>query len=533
MKKTLLTLLIIFFAPAVVHSESLTVPTYYTAPFGSYDRIHLVPRATLPAGCDIGTMYVESATGVISYCANDGSGNGIWGPLGGLWIQNGNNLYPLDNGNSDLKVGLGTDTPMNKLEVVGDINISEFSAYKINGRPVLAASDDQIFFGTDAGISNTTGRYNTFLGYQAGLSNTSGEGNTFVGYRSGYENIAGSRNTFFGYKAGESNTSGSRNTFLGSQAGQSNTSGSDNTFLGMMAGYSNLQGDRNTYLGYLAGRNATTDSNSLLTAHDNTFIGSEAGRDTTVGSRNVFIGIQAAMNHTTGQDNVAVGRLAALNMSAGVNNVYLGDSAGYSSGAASQNTYIGKDAGHDAPGSNNVFIGYTAGYSEAGSNKLHITNGSGASPLIYGDFNTRQVAIDTTTLLGEKLTVPGGVYIHSTTTGLEIDTEDSGTYETKLIARPNTGTNQSALAFYTAPGAASQDQVERMRIDRFGNVGIGTPTPNVSLTVDALMRLQPTDAPASCDLGIQGGIYYDLSMSELCYCNGASWRQFDGGGNCN
>ena len=42
----------------------------------------------------------------------------------------------------------------------------------------------------------------------------------------------------------------------------------------------------------------------------------------------------------------------------------------------------------------------------------------------------------------------------------------------------------------------------------------------------------PTDAPSFCDTNLEGGLYYDASLNEMCFCNGGTWRQVDGGGFC-
>ena len=64
------------------------------------------------------------------------------------------------------------------------------------------------------------------------------------------------------------------------------------------------------------------------------------------------------------------------------------------------------------------------------------------------------------------------------------------------------------------------------------NVGIGTTSPAVKLEISSLVRLTPVDEPGSCDGTIEGSIYYDNIIKELCYCNGITWMQVDGGGPC-
>ena len=62
--------------------------------------------------------------------------------------------------------------------------------------------------------------------------------------------------------------------------------------------------------------------------------------------------------------------------------------------SGARNTYVGINSGYNSLGSQNVFLGYGAGYDEKGSNKLYIENSTSATPLIYGDFSSNQVAIN-------------------------------------------------------------------------------------------------------------------------------------------
>jgi len=157
-------------------------------------------------------------------------------------------------------------------------------------------------------------------------------------------------------------TEGAVNNFFGTGAGAANTTGAFNTFIGASAGINNTTGDANTFIGVGAGSQHVSGNN-------NTFIGLNAGVANTTGGNNTFIGVGAGVN-TTGDRNTFIGSLA---------------------GNANNNT-----------GSGNVFLGFEAGLSEAGSNKLYIDNcftgpgGGCTSPLIYGEFDTRNVQIDGT-----------------------------------------------------------------------------------------------------------------------------------------
>jgi len=251
------------------------------------------------------------------------------------WIISGNDMYSGVSGN----VGIGTTSPVAKLDVSGDINVA--SAYKIGGSTVLSIpGTDNTFTGFGAGSMNTTGHYNTFSGYGAGFWNTGGNSNTFIGQLAGQSNGTGNSNTFLGTRSGFSNTTGYGNTFSGYYAGYNNTTGYDNTFSGINAGYSNTTGN------------------------DNTFSGIQAGGQNTTGNYNTFSGMSAGYNNTTGSYNTFSG------MNAGVSNT---------------------------TGGGNVFLGYQAGYYATGSNKLYIANSSAdANVLIYGDFSTGRVGISLT-----------------------------------------------------------------------------------------------------------------------------------------
>ncbi len=86
--------------------NSMTLTTYYPAPFGAYDTLLLVPRSTPPA-CQPGTLYVDS-NGKLQYCRSV-SGTLTWGPVDQVWTQNGNNIYPADTAST--MVGIGTTNP--------------------------------------------------------------------------------------------------------------------------------------------------------------------------------------------------------------------------------------------------------------------------------------------------------------------------------------------------------------------------------------------------------------------------------------
>jgi hypothetical protein len=75
------------------------------------------------------------------------------------------------------------------------------------------------------------------------LSQSNGSNNTITGWEAGFTNLTlGNNNVFYGYQAGVANTTGHNNVFYGYQAGSTNTIESNNVYLAHFG----LAGDNNT-----------------------------------------------------------------------------------------------------------------------------------------------------------------------------------------------------------------------------------------------------------------------------------------------
>ena len=144
-----------------------------------------------------------------------------------------------------------------------------------------------------------------------------------------------------------------------------------NTAVGFDSLHASTPGTGNTAFGALA--------LAANTGSGNTAVGGSSLAANTTGSANTAIGFNSLALLTTGNGNVALGGNSLQSNRTGNGNVAIGDLA----------------LGNNVSGSNNVAIGFSAGQNETGSNRLYVANSAG-TPLIYGQFDTQRVGINTT-----------------------------------------------------------------------------------------------------------------------------------------
>lgn len=237
---------------------------------------------------------------------------------------------------SNKKVGQNTflkwDNTINRLTIEGSLVI--VNAFMIDG--------NNLFLGTGAGESNSTGADNTFIGTNAGFSNNIGASNVFVGKDAGAGNIVGVENVYIGLAAGTTNASGVNNIAIGRSAAEGCT-GDNNIVIGKSAASVGSNFSDVVSIGYRAGNQTT--------AGNNVFVGSNSGYTNTSGTRGIFMGTFSGFLNENGSDNI-----------------FLGNSSGYTNVSGARNICIGTSAGEHNIGSNNTFIGYTAGkYNDVGN----------------------------------------------------------------------------------------------------------------------------------------------------------------------
>lgn len=380
------------------------------------------------------------------------------------------------------RVGIGTTTPTQKLDISGSVNINETSSYRQGGQNVIYIDNGtdtwyaSIIGGAGAGTSGisrqtvygylagalSTGSRTTAVGYAAGLNN-SGSFQTAVGYAAGNLNT-GSSQTAVGYFAGYLNLS-TNQTAIGTQAGQQN-SGSNQTAVGLAAGQFN-SGSNQTAIGTLAG--------AYNTAISQTTVGRDAGYANT-GLYQTVVGHLAGI-FNSGSDQTAVGYFAGA-YNSGSDNTNIGYTAGY---------YIAGTGGTiNSQSAQSVFLGSqtTAGGANR-TNQIVIgfnAEGIGSNSVVLGNSSIRTTALRG--FVGIGITTPtASLHVNNTTTSASLLIEDS--------------TNPDTTPFI---------------IDASGNVGVGTLTPTTKLEVNGDFKFGPFGGSGGLTFGTyQWGTDFDLS----------------------
>tara|TARA_R110000772_G_scaffold33245_2_gene81010 strand:+ start:5224 stop:7521 length:2298 start_codon:yes stop_codon:yes gene_type:complete len=225
---------------------------------------------------------------------------------------------PLDAVYTEGNVGIKTTTPTQALDVAGNININEASAYMQDSAQALKLAKNgqanyfSTWVGEVSGNANVAATNQTAVGYGAGNTNT-GVNQTAVGVVAGFENT-GSSQTATGYNAGYQNT-GATQTAMGVSSGYQNT-GNNQTAIGEEAGNTNT-GAIQTATGYRAG--------SINTGNNQTATGFSAGYQN-IGDNQTSAGYSAGTRNN-GDDSTSVGHLAGY-QNIGDKQTFLGKNAG-------------------------------------------------------------------------------------------------------------------------------------------------------------------------------------------------------------
>jgi len=365
-------------------------------------------------------------------------------------------------------VGIGTASPSEKLDVVGNINIDSGLLYlnTVAGTWEGSIYKDGSRFINFFAPAGTVWQKNTFIGAGAGSSNLDADGTS--------------------YKAGG-------NLGLGDNALDALTTGYDNAAFGTSAGTSLLDGAYNLIIGTNAMGDATTGT-------WNTAIGTNSMLDSG-GYYNTALG-RYTLQYIRGQTNVAIGydtgRFDSFgdDFINGNDNLLLGSEAKVYENGNSNSVIIGI-------GSNTVVLGNDDIVTTAlkGNVGIGTTSPDTELEVIGTGTMTSPTAIVNTNLLTLSGGVTGFSGVNDVGTEFSMDFQacayngsavsiEQGAKISMLKKKSWNEANAGVgigghLLFYTQDGTIGTPALEeRMRIDYAGNVGIGTTSPGEKLEVN-------------------------------------------------
>ncbi len=461
-----------------------------------------------------------------------------------------NNLGAYSTSTADTSGTYNTAIGENTLEYATSTDYNTAVGYEALQMSSSDTADNSGYENTAIGYqslySNTTGSYNTANGYEALYSNTTGYHNAAMGYEALYSNTEGIHNSAVGYQALYNNTTSYSNSAVGYEALYYNTTGDRNSAMGYRALFNNTTGNRNSAMGMYALYNNTEDYNSAMgyhalysntTGNYNSAMGGEGLYSNTTGNHNSAMGYYALYNNTTGNGNSAMGRDAGRYQADGSTDLE----------TAEHSIYIGAyTKGYDNNDNNSIVIGYDA--IGAGPNTVVLGNDSITTTALKGSIGIGttspteklNVLSDTasTTLISNSANLE---HIFNDSSGLEdigsgmlfsAEADDDSIVNIGQVASVFNNASSTAphtdLRFYTRNEG---DLTERARIDKEGNVGIGTTSPSYTIDINGTLRATDnTFFDANLTIGNEAADSVSVNSDDWTFKNDTNFV-LDGGVN--
>lgn len=253
------------------------------------------------------------------------------------------------------------------------------------------------------------------------------QNNLYIGTNAGHTNTTGNRNVAVGANALRSNLSGWRNIAIGSGALKSNTAGTRNTAIGEDSLAANLSGQRNIAIGTSTLAKITNSNRNIAIGADSMFKAEEcndcvaigfASLNENKGNKNYGIGT-TTLYKTTGTMNLAFGYSAGYGITSGADNVAIGANTMYRTQTGKNNVAIGSYALAGATGSDysnyNTAIGYSAGRNIGRYSQKNVLIGANSAETLSGEDYCIVIGADQDVKAGEDYQLNIGGLIKGST----------------------------------------------------------------------------------------------------------------------
>jgi len=353
----------------------------------------------------VGVTGPQGPTGLLAVGTSAGN-TPYWN--GAIWVTNNSNIF-----NSGGSVGIGTTTTNAKLDIAGNIKITDGTqgAGKILTSDASGLASWAAPVGGGWGLTGTAGTVDgtNFIGTTDAKSfdiNTNNALKVRITTKGQIEVHNTGNSLFLGEGAGANDDLlNRRNLLIGYQAGSSTSVGDENTSTGYQSLYSNTTGGQNTAYGYQA-----LYFSDL--SFENTAVGHQSMYSNSLGGANTATGYGALLSNTTGNCNTAHGHGALYLNTIGYNNVAVGQIALVSSTTGNFNSAFGQESlRSNTTGSNNTAIGYNA-FSQGSnfSNATAIGANSAVTDsnmMVFGDPNVTKWGFGVSPTSGNAFQVGG------------------------------------------------------------------------------------------------------------------------------
>lgn len=421
MKKTFCLFICLFSLLTVTgQAENLNFTSYYPAPAGNYQSIHLTPQAARPSSnCNIGTLYVNSDdNNLLNFCSPNELGIATFAPIAGPWTLNTNNLYLTDTTNSEnKKIGIGTTTPTFKLTIENDGGIlTDGPAASSSALPISGTGTRLMWYPAKGAFRAGYVAATEWDDANIGISSmTMGYGNT----------AAGQGATVWGGQNNSASNASSAPQFTAPiiTGGQNNTTNSGSSQI--LGGSNNINNEFNNINQGLGSRiygkaNKINSGNYSIVGGGENNISSGNGGNTIAGGFNNIIASVATTISGGGQNTIPISANYST-ISGGGQNVITGASASSTIAGGYTNSINGAENAAISAGSSNITSGYfsiisggqsntaSGPYSTIAGGKNNTTNCVTGYCSISGGF-ANTVSGNYSTILGGNTNTASGNY---------------------------------------------------------------------------------------------------------------------------